>query len=218
MNKKIEFPGYTAEQKRQEQKEQERITENQKRADEAASKRKAKEQKRRNSLPPFLMIRSGLLNQWVWLVILGIPLIPCGLNEEKFKYPIIVLSFLCYLAFMWACFYTDKTKPLMEIDICVIRNAISKYMLVSDYQLDLTDKISCERLAKILIQHISKYDSGLFNKMMANPESVVNMNVASNIILGHLKAHPDDAQKVLDTFDIETMPKKLYQQLKRKQR
>ena len=86
----------------------------------------------------------------------------------------------------------------------------------SNYQIDLTDKINSDRLARILVQHISKYNPGLFDKMMQNPDSVADIKVAENIILGHLKSHPDAAQKILDAFPRkETFPKKLYSRLDR---
>ena len=212
--KKTEFPGHNAEQERRIKQEQERINKNQEKARKASKQKKAREEKRRNSLPPFLMVRSGLLNQWVWPLISCIPLALCGINQEKLSEPARAIcsgisAFFVCMAFGWSIYTTPMVKKWMKDDIWEIRMATSRYLKESDYQLDLTDQINCEKLEKILIQYISKYNPGLFDKMMMNPESVTDINVAKNIILGHLKKHPADAQKILDTFDIETMPQKV---------
>lgn len=219
-NKKIKFPGYNAEQERKKTQELDRIQRNQEKARKAIEQRKAREEKRANSLPPFLMVRSGLLNQWVWPLISCIPLALCGINQEKLSEPAravcsgISAFFVC-MAFGWSIYITPRVNKWMKGDIFQIRNATSRYLKESDYQLDLTDQINCEKLERILIQYISKYNPGLFDKMMQNPESVTDINVAQNIILGHLKKHPFDAQKILDTFDIETMPKQVQRKVNR---
>ena len=217
---KRSFPGYDAEQERIAKQEQERVAKAQKKADQAAAKRVARDKKRAESLPPFLMVRSGLLNQWVWPLISCIPLALCGINQEKLSEPAravfsgISAFFVC-MAFGWSIYITPRVNKWMKGDIFQIRNATSRYLKESDYQLDLTDQINCEKLERILIQYISKYNPGLFDKMMQNPESVTDINVAQNIILGHLKKHPFDAQKILDTFDIETMPKQVQRKVNR---
>ena len=208
--KKIEFPGYNTEHERQ--KKQERINKNQEKAKKASEQRKARDKKRAESLPPFLMVRSGLLNQWAWALIPAAIFVGLGINQDKLKYPELVsgsLAFLVCLTCGWAVYSHPMIKTWLKEDIWEIRTATSRYLIEPDYQLNLTDKINNQKLARILIQHISRYNPGLFDKMIANPESVIDMNAAQNIILGHLKAHPDDAQKILDTFNIETMPQKV---------
>lgn len=212
------FPGYNAEQERIVKQEQERVAKAQKKADQAEAKRVARERKRAESLPPFLMVRSGLLNQWVWSLISGGACIGLGINEEKLRQPELLLGatgFLFFLTFTWALYVTPKIQEALKNDMRNIRQEIRRYMGSPDYQIDLTDEIFSDKLARILVQHISKYNPGLFDKMMQNPDSVADINVAENIILGHLKSHPDAAQKVLDTFDIETMPTKVQRKVNR---
>ncbi len=197
------FPGYNAEQERIVQQEQERVV---------------RERKRAESLPPFLMVRAGLLNQWVWPLISGGAFIGLGINEEKLRQPELLLgttSILVALTFAWATYATPEIQKAFKKDIWTIRQETNRYMNESNYQIDLTDKINSDKLARILVQHISKYNPGLFDKMMQNPDSVADINVAENIILGHLKSHPDAAQKILDTFDIETMPTKVQRKVNR---
>ena len=79
-NKKIKFPGYNAEQERKKTQELDRIQRNQEKARKASKQRKAREEKRANSLPPFLMVRSGLLNQWLWTLIPSATLVGFGIN------------------------------------------------------------------------------------------------------------------------------------------
>lgn len=214
------FPGYNTEQERKKTQELDRIQRNQGKARKASEQRKAREEKRANSLPPFLMVRSGLLNQWVWPLISCIPLALCGINQEKLSEPAravcsgISAFFVC-MAFGWSIYITPMVNKWMKDDIFQIRNATSRYLKESNYQIDLTDKINSDKLERILVQHISKYNPGLFDKMMQNPDSVADINVAENIILGHLKSHPDAAQKILDTFDIETMPTKVQRKVNR---
>ena len=212
------FPGYDAEQERIVKQEQERVARAMEKANKAAAKRVARERKRAESLPPFLMVRSGLLNQWVWPLISGGAFIGLGINEKKLEQPelfIGVSGFLFTLTTTWAIYATPKIQEAFKRDIWTIRQETNKYMDESNYQIDLTDKINSDKLARILVQHISKYNPGLFDKMMQNPDSVADINVAENIILGHLKSHPDAAQKILDTFDIETMPTKVQRKVNR---
>lgn len=212
------FPGYNAEQERIVQQEQERVAKALEKADKAEAKRVARGKKRAESLPPFLMVRSGLLNQWVWPLISGGAFVGLGFNEKKLEHPELLLGatgFLFFLTFGWAFYATPTIKKLLEADIWRIRQEIRRYMGSPDYQIDLTDEIFSDKLERILVQHISKYNPGLFDKMMQNPDSVADINVAENIILGHLKSHPDAAQKILDTFDIETMPTKVQRKVNR---
>ncbi len=212
------FPGYNAEQERIVKQEQERVAKAMEKANKVAAKRVTRERKRAESLPPFLMVRSGLLNQWVWSLILGGAFIGLGINEKKLEHPELLLGateFLFFVTFLWALHVTPKIKEMLKKDIWTIRQETNRYMDESNYQIDLTDKINSDKLERILVQHISKYNPGLFDKMMQNPDSVADINVAENIILGHLKSHPDAAQKILDTFDIETMPTKVQRKVNR---
>ncbi len=212
------FPGYNAEQERIVKQEQERVARAMEKANKATAKRVARERKRAESLPPFLMVRSGLLNQWVWSLILGGAFVGLGINEKKLEHPELLLGateFLFFVTFLWALHVTPEIKKMLKKDIWTIRQETNKYMDESNYQIDLTDKINSDKLERILVQHISKYNPGLFDKMMQNPDSVADINVAENIILGHLKSHPDAAQKILDTFDIETMPTKVQRKVNR---
>lgn len=213
------FPGYNAEQKRIAKQEQERVAKAIEKANQAEAKRVARDKKRAESLPPFLMVRSGLLNQWVWSLIPGGAFIGLGINEKKLGHPelfIGVSGFLFTLTIVWALCATPKIQEMLKKDIWTIRQKTNRYMDESNYQIDLTGKINSDKLARILVQHISKYNPGLFDKMMQNPDSVADINVAENIILGHLKSHPDAAPKILDAFPRkETFPKKLYSRLNR---
>ncbi len=213
------FPGYNAEQERIVKQEQERVAKAIEKANQAEAKRMACERKRAESLPPFLMVRAGLLNQWLWTLIAGGAFVRLGINEEKLKQPELLFGatgFLFTLTIAWATYATPKIKEMLKKDIWTIRQETNRYMNESNYQIDLTDKINSDKLERILVQHISKYNPGLFDKMMQNPDSVADINVAENIILGHLKSHPDAAQKILDAFPRkETFPKKLYSRLNR---
>ena len=212
------FPGYNAEQERIVQQEQERVAKALEKANKAEAKRVTRERKRAESLPPFLMVRSGLLNQWVWPLISGGAFVGLGINEKKLAHPELLLGatgFLFFLTFLWALHVTPKIHEALKNDMRNIRQEILRYMGSPDYQIDLTDEIFSDKLARILVQHISKHNPGLFDKMMQNPDSVADINVAENIILGHLKSYPDAAQKILDTFDIETMPTKVQRKVNR---
>lgn len=212
------FPGYNAEQERIVQQEQERVAKALEKANKAEAKRVARDKKRAESLPPFLMVRSGLLNQWVWPLISGGAFIGLGINEKKTAHPELLLGatgFLFFLTLLWASHATPEIQKMFKKDIWTIRQEVLRYMGSPDYQIDLTDKINSDKLARILVQHISKHNPGLFDKMMQNPDSVADINVAENIILGHLKSYPDAAQKILDTFDIETMPTKVQRKVNR---
>lgn len=218
------FPGYEAEQERIVRQEQEHTRKTMEKAAKAKAQRMARDKKRaeKKSLPRFLMVRAGLLNQWLWALIIGGALGGLKINEEKLGQPGLIFALadaalwsLWCVALLWALYATAGIHETLNDDIRNIRQEMHRYMHSRYYKIDLTDAIHSDKLARILVQHISKYNPGLFDKMMRNPGSVTDINVAENIILGHLKSHPDAAQKILETFDIETMPHKVQRKVNR---
>ena len=70
-SEQISFPGYDDMQRKQEQKRTEQELE--------------KQEKRKNSLPPFLMIRSGVLNPGLLAAAFLIPLYECTIAKAQFS-------------------------------------------------------------------------------------------------------------------------------------
>lgn len=70
-----------------------------------------------------------------------------------------------------------------------------------------TPFVNPDMVAKI-ISHLSSKDAKVFNDMM-NGTTEVPFNTAVKIMEGHLKAHPEDLQMVLDSFDERSIPNEI---------
>lgn len=176
--------------------------------------------KRKNALPPFLMVRAGLLNSWIPVTaIIG----ACtgylikmrqnpGINATE---PVVIGVSLCALGAVVGLIVTDKQKKSMQQDINTIQTECYKYIHNNGYTLEFSNAVKNKKLMRILIEHIVKYEPGIFDKMMAKPESVYDFDVRGDIIGQHLKTHPADAQRILDAFDAESIPDHVYRRVNR---
>ena len=87
-----------------------------------------------------------------------------------------------------------------QSDIDTIKDSFALYCGENGNAINLADIIYSHRVARIMIGHIVKYNPGVFDKMIRNPETVTDLETQSNIIAGHLKEHPSDAGKVIEKF------------------
>ena len=95
---------------------------------------------------------------------------------------------------------SESRYALFQNDIETIKVGFALYSGKNDNALNLTGIIYSHRVAKIMIGHIVKYNPGIFDKMIENPETVTDPETQSNIIASHLKEHPSDAGKVIEKF------------------
>ena len=192
----VTFPGWDTLQAEQERKckEQERKKQ---------EKQRQKEEKRRNSLPPFLMIRAGLLRAWYpWLLLQSALIYELENPEMQNQNTMNVVMVLLAASVTVGLRYCPKTSNTMLSEVNKIQSSLNAYMNDNfwSHKLSTTADIKHKKLSRILTQHISKNNHEIFDKMMKNPESVADIETATNIILGHLKAKPQDAEKVWQAF------------------
>lgn len=95
-------------------------------------------------------------------------------------------------------------------DIDTIKCSFALYCGENSNAINLTGIIHSHRVAKIMIGHIVKYNPGVFDKMIRNPETVTDPETQSYIIAGHLKEHPGDAYKVIEKFKRGDIDPKVY--------
>ncbi|MBO4745790.1 MAG: hypothetical protein J5613_01825 [Alphaproteobacteria bacterium] len=181
-------------------------------------KARQREEKRKCSLPPFLMVRAGLLNSLLPTLISGACLTTALINNNYQKFPrgdILISGFfiITTLCFVFDQERTRRYMNSMREDISTISYQLNEFISNKDKDATLDLDTSTARFPKlitIMARHFVKNNPGLFDKIIANPSSVQDMDVAENIILGYLKKHPDAAQLILDTFNETTMPAKVY--------
>ena len=189
------------------------------RAKEVIARERARQEKRKNGLPPFLMVRSGLLNSWIWTLGAGAGFAWSVLKEHEgidggLDKWTIVFCILLAVALYYGAIKTDLRRDDMKNDIQTIQKEFYLYMKNSNYTLEFSKEVQNKKLMRILIEHIVKYDPGIFDKMIATPESIDDFDVRNDIISGHLKNHSADAQKVIDTFDKQEISAELYEKVR----
>lgn len=193
--------------------EEKHIRENARAAAVIARDRKHKEQ-RKNALPPFLMVRAGLLDAWIVPIattILVARVMGTGQNfQANFSLVDIACGALVFGTICYGAISTDKKRKLLKQDIETIKNEFSMYLNHKDYPLDLVGTIYSPRLAKILMKHIVKHEPGIFDKMIENPNSVLDTETQSHIIAGYLSNHPGSADKIIQTFAPGEIDPKVY--------
>ena len=165
--------------------------------------------KKRNVLPPFLMIRAGALRPLIPAII-GAGLTAALLADENYK-NLSGGKFLLYIGFLMLIIGSCWGKEAVEYKISEMKKTANNiddivriYIRDGILKIDSNDKFNL-----LVIRHIAKHNPGIFDKLIQDPYSITDGKIAENILLGHLKSHPVDAQKILDVFNIETMPNKL---------
>ena len=210
-SEKATFPGYP-------KKKHDEIKRELEKTEHYRQKAQQREEKRKCSLPPFLMVRAGLLNSVLPTLLSGSCLTAALINNNYQTFPRgdILISGLFVITI--SCFVFDQERmrrymDLMREDINTISYQLNEFISNKDKDATLDLNPSTARFPKlitIMTRHFVKNNPGLFDKIIANPNSVQNMDVAENIVLGYLKKHPASAQLVLDTFNEATMPAKVY--------
>ncbi len=165
----------------------------------AQQQRATQEEKRRNSLPRFLLIRSGFWGAWVFPVCTAT--VTCvtpyenGHNPEFYFWLLLTGILTCV-----AGVHATKRKKMAKDDINTIRYEMSEYVKDPNYVLDLSRVRNFPRMTSILVRHITKTNPGVFDRFIANPQSISDNEAMQDIIIGYLDKHSDDAPKILDAL------------------
>ena len=201
-NTKQTFPGYKEKLLAKQQKKQE--------------KQKKAEEKWKNSLPPFLMVRSGVFNIPTIVALICVPIaIRTGQVNCHDTFTSSLSAFIqfgCYLLpiIFFILAYEDaySQKEIITSNVDRYIDGAASYMLdISWYKNKL--------LAKNIIKGKAERNTKLFERFIQRPTSVNDAKTANAIISGHLKTHPEDVKRVIDTFETGTMPKLLQRKINR---
>ena len=168
----------------------------------------------KRALPPFLMVRSGLLKDW-WPILVLLCMFPIIPEVEILNYDWVIGGWT--MAFLLATIYSAINSSIRESDmkfnIKVIQDELKKYLHDDKYVLDFS--ILDGNLARILTEYTVRHNPGIFDKLMKKPESVKNLYMRSYIISGYLKQHSEKAQQILDKFKQDDVCPKVYKKLQK---
>ena len=187
------------------------------REDEYAAKvigrERERQEKRKNGLPPFLMVRSGLLNGWfVTLGALGVAAMMSGFPMRTGENVLfdIAAGILGFSGICYGIISTERKYSVLKQDIEIIKDEFERYTNNPNYSVYLAGKIYSPKLAKVLIRDIAEHNPYVFDKMITTPDTITDPETQSHVIFGYLRRHPGDAQKVIDTFKPDQIDPKVY--------
>ena len=204
MKEKMNFTGYD------EQQEKRRLDETRKR--EQAARKAGREENRKNKIPAFLVIRGGALNMLI-VGLIGLAGTTLVTNydymEKSDVLPMMLLVVSIYLSLLGLGVAPAK--------ICIIKDVLKFVNEQVDNYLQNKGSLNMRTTKKrlMVLPYVVKQKPSIFDTFIKYPKSITDMKIAESILLAHLKSHPDDAQKILDTFNAESMPKRLYRRVKR---
>jgi len=157
-------------------------------------------------IPWFLMMRANFLKNWrYWLV-------GTAANVELTKFIetarapydpndivrlIVPLSWCVIVFWALANLYFD-CQQYFEVDN--IRKKMLKYKENMDDSLSFDDIGGYGINRGAIVRYLSKKNPEIFDRMITTPASVKDDKITENIILGHLRSCPGDAQRAFDTF------------------
>ena len=208
MKEKVNFPGYDEQQEEKRKADEARKREN-------AARKAIREEKRKNKIPAFLVIRGGALNTLI-VGLIG----AAGLTAILINRYCIKKELLAPLLLLASC----MTVVGLGLTPRVGENKIDEIKRVMEFVNGQTDKylqnkgildMQATKMHLMVLPYVVKQKPGIFDTFIKYPKSVTDMKIAESILLTHLKSHPDDAQKILDIFNAESLPEKLYRRANR---
>lgn len=181
-----------------------------------------KNYKNARKFPPFLMVRAGVYNSLIipligaWVFAAAAKPIPTDLSDDMQ----FVGGLVGLVTFVFGVLYSAEKIGFCRARVEAYSEHISKvltqYAKTGQYKNDLSNPTNLfNKIEPVIIKHMAKNDARLFNNMLKNPESIKDATIATNIVAGHLKSHPEDATQVESVFDINTMPKQLQKRIMR---
>ena len=204
MKEKMNFTGYD------EQQEKRRLAETRKR--EQAARKAGREENRKNKIPAFLVIRGGALNMLIvgLIGLAGTTLVTNYDYMEKSD----VLPMMLLVVSIYSSILGLGVAPAK---ICIIKDVLKFVNEQVDNYLQNKGSLNMRatKMRLMVLPYVVKQKPSIFDTFIEYPKSITDMKIAESILLAHLKSHPDDAQKILDTFNAESMPKRLYRRVKR---
>lgn len=184
-----------------------------------------KNYKNARKFPPFLMVRAGVYNSLIvpligaWVFAAAAKPIPTDLSDDMQ----FVGGLVGLVTFVFGVLYSATkigfNRTCVEAYSEHILKVLTQYAKTGQYKNDLPNRTNLfNKIEPVIIKHMAKNDARLFNNMLKNPESIKDATIATNIVAGHLKSHPEDAVTVLNAFSWETLPRALQWTLLKKSR
>ncbi len=164
------------------------------------------EQNKKFTKIPWILMRANSLKSWCyWLVGAAAN---AGLTKfiETARAPynpndpvqlIVPLSWCVIVFWALANSYFD-CQQYFEVDN--IRKKMLKYKENMDDSLSFDDIGGYGINRGAIVRYLSKKNPEIFDRMITTPASVKDDKITENIMLGHVRACPTDAQRALDTF------------------
>ena len=184
------------------------------REDEYAAKvigrERERQEKRKNGLPPFLMVRSGLLNGWMVTAALLLLVASVGNRFAGNTLCGVSAGILGFAGICYGIISTERKYKIFKHDIKIIKDEFEWYINNPNYSVYLAGKICSPKLAKILIRDIAEHNPYVFDKMVATPDTITDPETQSHVISGYLRKYPGDAQKVIDKFEPGQIDPRVY--------
>ena len=171
-----------------------------KRAAKMQQRRADREKRRQNSLPPFLIVRSGLWGSCLFPVFTGAAacVTPYQDGQNPRFYAWLVLTA------MFAIVATTRTSSQIKKakeDIKSVQYEMSEYVKDPEYILDLSQVRNFPRMTSILVRYITKHNPGVFDRFIENPKSITDNEAMQDIISAYLDKHADAAPKILNALE-----------------
>ena len=204
MKEKVNFPGYDEQQKEK------------RKADDARAQRKTERaEERKNKIPTFLVIRGGALNMMI-VGLIGVA--GCAtlivnrdyIGENLWAFLMLVSVCLTSVGLGVAPYSGKEKLEEIRYNIKELNTQADEYL-----KPDGIWYTTASKKHMMVLPYVTKQKPGIFDKFIKNPKSIPDMQIAGSVLLAHLKSNPDDAQKILDTFNAESLPKKLYRRANR---
>lgn len=156
--------------------------------------------RQRNSLPPFLMVRSGFWGACVLPALTGV--VTCLTPYQDGRNPQFYLWLtLTGILTLWAGQRTYKLHKKALDDIQSIQYEMSEYVKNPEYTLDLSQARNFPQMTSVLVRHITKHNPGVFDRFITNPKSIPDNEAMQDIISAYLKKHADDAPRILKALE-----------------
>ena len=173
-------------------------------------RQRERRERRRNALPPFLMVRSGLLNGWLVTVAALLGAASAGNHFAGNTLCGVSAGILGFAGICYGIISTERKHSIFKQDIEIIKDEFERYINNPNYSVYLAGKIRSPKLAKILIRDIAEHNPYVFDKMIAAPDTITDPETQSHVISGYLRKHPGDAQRGIDTFKPDQIDPKVY--------
>ena len=178
------------------------------------------EQNKKFTKIPWILMRANSLKRWCyWLVGAAAN---AGLTKfiETARAPynpndpvqlIVPLSWCVIVFWALANSYFD-CQQYFEVDN--IRKKMLKYKENMDDSLSFDDIGGYGINRGAIVRYLSKKNPEIFDRMITTPASVKDDKITENIMLGHVRACPTDAQRAFDTFG-KSLSAKVHRRIQR---